>query len=99
MNELQRDSLQSRGRRPILVPALGCLSLLGLCAYFAQDVAGGDPGIAQAVAKADAFLASLDEAQRGKALFDFASAKKPSWSNLPVTMVPRNGLRLGELTK
>ena len=27
------------------------------------------------------------------------SAKKPSWSNLPVTMVPRNGLRLGELTK
>src|SRR5919199_180768 len=32
-------------------------------------------------------------------LYEFDSAKKPSWSNLPVTMVPRNGLRLGELTK
>lgn len=93
---------QTRQRRTYalrLIPALGCLSLLALCAYFASDVAGGDPGIAQAVAKADAFLASLDEGQRGKALFEFTSAKKPSWSNLPVTMVPRNGLRLGELTK
>ena len=32
-------------------------------------------------------------------LLDFDSSKKPSWSNLPVTMVPRNGLPLGELTK
>ncbi len=60
---------------------------------------GGDPVVAHAVAKANAFLETLDGPQRGKALFAFDSAKKPSWSNLPVTMVPRNGLRLGELTE
>src|SRR5919199_1601722 len=32
-------------------------------------------------------------------LYEFDSPKKPSWSNLPVTAVPRNGLRLGELTE
>src|SRR5947199_9406450 len=41
----------------------------------------------------------LDAEQKGKVLFKFDSAKKPSWSNLPVMMVPRNGLRLGELSK
>ena len=52
-----------------------------------------------AVVKANAFLETLDAKQREKALLDFDSAKKPSWSNLPVTFVPRNGLALGELTK
>jgi Protein of unknown function (DUF3500) len=60
---------------------------------------GDDKTTANAVAKADAFLNLLDAGQRGKALFEYDSAKKPSWSNLPVTMVPRNGLPLGELTK
>src|SRR5262249_62121945 len=52
-----------------------------------------------AVAKANAFLETLDNQQRSKVLLDFDSSKKPSWSNLPVTMVPRNGLPLGELSK
>jgi hypothetical protein len=86
-----------RARR--VVPALGCASLLAFCLYFAGDSTGGDDVVANAVAKANAFLATLDGPQRAKALFEFGSAKKPSWSNLPVTMVPRNGLRLGELTK
>jgi len=60
---------------------------------------GGDQVVANAVAKANAFLETLDGRQRGKVLVEFDSAKKPSWSNLPVTMVPRNGLRLGELTR
>src|SRR5437660_1441137 len=54
---------------------------------------------AKAVAAAKAFLDSLDEKQRAKALLDFDSAKKAGWSNLPVTMVPRNGVRMGDLTK
>jgi hypothetical protein len=63
-------------------------------------VAAGDDKVAEnAAAKAKAFLESLDAGQRGKALFDYESAKKPSWSNLPVTIVPRNGLPLGDLTK
>jgi hypothetical protein len=67
--------------------------------YFSRDLAGGDQVVAHAVEKANAFLKTLDEQQRGKVLLAFDSGKKPSWSNLPVTMVPRNGLRLGELSQ
>jgi hypothetical protein len=86
-------------RAPRLMPALGFVGLLAFTVYFSQDLTGGDQNVANAVAKANAFLESLDGPQRGKALFEYDSAKKPSWSNLPVTFVPRNGLRLGELTK
>jgi hypothetical protein len=82
-----------------LAPALGCVGLLAFSVSFSRDVAGGDRVVADAVAKANAFLGTLDAQQRGKVLYEFDSAKKPSWSNLPVTIVPRNGLRLGELTK
>ena len=60
-----------------------------------------DKDLAQAVKAADAgksFLAALDETQRSKALFDFESSKKSGWSNLPIGMVPRNGVRVGDLT-
>ena len=52
-----------------------------------------------AVAAAEAFLNVLNDKQREKVLFDFASGKKSNWSNLPVTFVPRNGVRLADLTK
>src|SRR5207247_9730839 len=82
-----------------LASILGCVGLFAFAAYFSHDLTGGDQVVANAVAKANAFLETLDGQQRGKVLFEFDSGKKPSWSNLPVTMVPRNGLRLGELTK
>jgi hypothetical protein len=82
-----------------VVSALACLALLALAAYSSQSSARDDPFVANAVAKTNAFLATLDAGQRTKALLEFNSAKKPSWSNLPVTMVPRNGLRLGELNE
>ena len=68
-------------------------------------VAGGEKGekpaapTPRAVAAANAFLDALDAKQREKALYEFGSEKKPNWSNLPVTFVPRNGVRLGDLTK
>jgi hypothetical protein len=62
-----------------------------------QDKAS--PQTARAVATANTFLDSLDAKQRDKALLDFGSPKRSGWSNLPVTMVPRNGVRLGDLTK
>jgi hypothetical protein len=96
MNGSQGRTRQSATRS---APALACVGLLAFSVYFSRDLAGGDQVVANAVAKANAFLESLDGPQRGKALFEFDSVKKPSWSNLPVTMVPRNGLRLGELTK
>jgi hypothetical protein len=52
-----------------------------------------------AAAAAGAFLDALDAKQREQARYEFGSAKKPNWSNLPVTFVPRNGVRLGDLTK
>jgi hypothetical protein len=51
------------------------------------------------VAAANKFLDALDAKRGKKAVYEFGSKKKSSWSNLPVTMVPRNGVELGELTK
>jgi hypothetical protein len=53
---------------------------------------------AKAVAAAEAFLGGLDAKLRDKVAFDFDSTKKPNWSNLPTTFVPRNGVRLGDVT-
>ncbi len=51
------------------------------------------------VAAADAFVATLEPAQRSMLLFDFNNEEQRArWSNLPVTFVPRAGLKLGDLT-
>ena len=51
------------------------------------------------VDSANGFLGSLDEGQRSKVLFDFNdAAQRVKWSNLPTTMVPRAGLKMGDLT-
>ena len=51
------------------------------------------------VSAANTFLSSLDDKQRQSALFAFDDAKqRANWSNLPVTMVPRAGLSLKELS-
>ena len=48
---------------------------------------------------AQAFLECLDAAKRTKAQFAFNDDKqRVNWSNLPVTMVPRAGVKLGDLT-
>jgi len=53
---------------------------------------------ARIVASAQAFVATLDEAGRTKVQLPFDSPKKSGWSNLPVGMVPREGVRLGDLS-
>jgi hypothetical protein len=51
------------------------------------------------VASANSFLGSLDEGQRSKVMFDFNdAAQRVKWSNLPTTMVPRAGLKMGDLS-
>jgi hypothetical protein len=53
---------------------------------------------ANIVASANGFLSSLDEGQRSKVLFEFNdAAQRMKWSNLP-TMVPRAGLKMGDLS-
>jgi hypothetical protein len=68
------------------------LVLLSLAAAMAQTAT---PRIVKA---ANAFLATLDQKQRQSVLFAFDDEKqRVRWSNLPVRMVPRAGLSLGEL--
>ena len=68
------------------------------CAGFLIPPAAAPTGkIAEAAKK---FLATLDEAQRGKVIFDFKnSAQRKRWSNFPTSFVKRAGLRMGDLTK
>lgn len=74
---------------------------------FAAGIATLDPSRLQAAAAgqtdkivgaANAFLDTLDETKRGKVSFDFNDdAQRKRWSNLPVTMAERRGLRMGDL--
>ncbi|HEV7889575.1 MAG TPA: DUF3500 domain-containing protein [Pyrinomonadaceae bacterium] len=50
------------------------------------------------VAAAKAFLATLDDAGRAKVSLPFDDEHKTRWSNFPVGMVPRNGVRWGDLS-
>src|SRR5215831_7022643 len=50
------------------------------------------------VAVAKAFLATLDDAGRATVSFAFDSDQKTKWSNLPVGIYPRNGVRWGDLS-
>jgi hypothetical protein len=60
---------------------------------------GGDP-TSRTVAATEAFLATLDDAQREQVSFDFDDAEaKANWSNFPVQVVPRNGVALRDMTE
>jgi Protein of unknown function (DUF3500) len=50
------------------------------------------------VAAAKAFLATLDDDARAKVSFAFNSDQKSKWSNFPVGIYKRNGLRWGDLS-
>ncbi len=89
---------------------LGVVLFVGVALYASSSPRPAEPAFAAddvkekktpatAAAAAKAFLDSLDAKQREKAVYEFASTKKPNWSNLPVTMTPRNGVKLGDLTK
>lgn len=82
--------------RPLLLVAIGVLLFAG----FTQRVA---PPTASAVGTkivgaANAFLATLSEAERTKVTFDFTSNQRTVWSNLPSGIYQRNGLRMGDLS-
>ena len=102
---------QDRRRRAIkVVPAVCALLVMGVALASSAalqpritvvEQAGQAPEhTAKAVAAADKFLKGLDDKLRAKASFGFDSDKRPKWSNLPPSAVPRNGARrMGELTK
>jgi hypothetical protein len=68
------------------------------CFLLCCGLAPAQSSSAKIVDKANAFLTSLEEGQRSKVLFDFNdAAQRVRWSNLPTTMVPRAGLKMGDL--
>ncbi len=52
------------------------------------------------VAAADAFLATLSDAQKKTVMFDYTdSAQRAKWSNFPTGLFQRAGLRMGDLSQ
>lgn len=89
------------------LPALVLAAALAVQPALAHDAPhAGDralaPADAQTLAIVDAarlFLDSLDAAQRQSAVFPFADqAQRLNWSNFPDPVVPRAGLRWGDLS-
>jgi hypothetical protein len=80
----------------LLIPLLSA----GLGQSFAAPASSAHPATGDISAASTKFLATLDDAQRGKVVFDFKdSAQRARWSNFPTSFVKRGGLRLGDLTK
>ena len=77
---------------PVAVGSLQRASSLPQAMPAAQGVT------ANVVTMANAFLATLNEAERAKCTFRFVSSQRTGWSNLPTGIFQRNGLRLGDMT-
>jgi hypothetical protein len=81
----------------ILIFLLGAAP--GLNSFAQTNSTPGAP-TAGIVAAAKKVLATLDDAQRRKVIFDFKDeAQRKRWSNLPAAVFKRQGLRTGDLTK
>ncbi len=84
------NPLSIRTSRPLGTLPLLCLLVSGAAAQTATS---------RIVSAAKTFVAGLDEKQRASVLFAFDDEQqRKRWSNLPVKMVPRAGLSLGELS-
>lgn len=67
-------------------------------ACLASGTAVAQSSTPRIVSAANAFLATLSDEQRKNVLFAFDDEKqRVKWSNLPVRMVPRSGVSMGEL--
>ena len=53
---------------------------------------------AKVVAAANAFLATLSDAERARGMFGFTRSQRTGWSNLPSGIFQRNGMRFGDMT-
>jgi hypothetical protein len=86
----------------VLLAAVLVVGTIGVSAL--QRAAPATDATARAVAAADAYLATLDPAQRKKANIDLNEKTRTVWSNLPTGMAmqvgatERNGIKLGDMT-
>ncbi|HEY3840549.1 MAG TPA: DUF3500 domain-containing protein [Bryobacteraceae bacterium] len=87
---MQRRFLSMKLRHPVRLMAAAFLALASVRAQTPT---------ARIVSSANAFLSTLDQKQRQSVMFAFDDAQQRTrWSNLPVRMVPRAGLSMGELS-
>lgn len=85
------------GAKPLLAALTGAALCLA-CPAAAQDAPAADAQTLQIVEAADAFLATLDDAQRQATVFAFDDAEqRVRWSNLPEPIFQRAGARWGDL--
>ncbi len=95
-------------RAHLRIISLASLTLLGTAAATVLAQRAAAPPAAAPTSTADAtsrivksaqaFLATLDAAQKAKAQFAFDAPQKTNWSNLPSPMYQRHSLRIGDLT-
>jgi len=84
--------------KPAIVIAIAAGSLQRAGSAPQQTPAANSAVTARVVASANAFLATLSDAERAKGSFGFTSSQRTGWSNLPTGAFKRNGLRLGDMT-
>jgi hypothetical protein len=81
------------------LPALALVLIATYCSL-PQRIATADTATDEIAAAAEKFLGTLDDAQRGKAQFEFNDEQqRKRWSNLPTGAFQRAGLRMGDLTQ
>jgi len=66
-------------------------------ALTSQTLSNQSGTTARIAGAAQAFVSTLDERARAKAVYPTDSAQKTNWSNLPTGIYQRNSLRLGDL--
>jgi len=82
----------------LLAPGMGMSMDVASAAPVEKDCASQGGGDSRAlVTAANQFTRGLPDAQRAKLLKDLTRANAIRWSNLPIGVVPRDGLRLGDL--
>jgi len=84
-----------------LIPLI-LFAVCALCASpgHAQEAQSAKAVVEQATSAATAFLDTLNEAETLKVLYAFTDEKqRHNWSNLPIRMAPRGGLRWGDLNQ
>jgi hypothetical protein len=85
----EMNATLTRAARRVCVLTIMCLSV---------SIAIAQPAAPRIVRAANDFLSTLDEKQRQRVLFAFDDEQqRVRWSNLPVKMVPRSGVAMGEL--
>ena len=72
--------------------------IVSVLVFLSTGAALAQPATPRIVSAANAFLSTLDQRQRASVIFAFDDEKqRVRWSNLPTSMVPRAGLKMGEL--